>query len=194
MRHALGVILLLVVGSAQAAIISIDFDDQSAPPTFSSQVPLAEEYASLGVHFFGSGEVLNSDSNFGVSLGMPFSSPNFLAFNNGSGAFPPEIISFDFLATSLSLDFAGSTGNISLMGFLDGVLIDTVSILSGSSNAWTTLTLAGSGYDEIVFDVSGVDCCFVVDNISINAVPIPAAVWLFGSGLGLLGWFRRRQS
>jgi len=29
---------------------------------------------------------------------------------------------------------------------------------------------------------------------SISAVPIPAAVWLFGSGLGLLGWFRRRQS
>jgi hypothetical protein len=26
------------------------------------------------------------------------------------------------------------------------------------------------------------------------AVPIPAAVWLFGSGLGLLGWFRRRQT
>jgi hypothetical protein len=28
----------------------------------------------------------------------------------------------------------------------------------------------------------------------IAAVPIPAAVWLFGSGLGLLGWFRRRQT
>ena len=26
------------------------------------------------------------------------------------------------------------------------------------------------------------------------AVPIPAAVWLFISGLGLLGWFRRRQT
>ncbi len=27
-----------------------------------------------------------------------------------------------------------------------------------------------------------------------NVIPIPAAVWLFGSGLGLLGWIRRRQT
>jgi hypothetical protein len=27
----------------------------------------------------------------------------------------------------------------------------------------------------------------------LHSIPIPAAVWLFGSGLGLLGWFRRRS-
>jgi hypothetical protein len=27
-----------------------------------------------------------------------------------------------------------------------------------------------------------------------NAVPVPAAVWLFGSALGLLGWIRRRTT
>jgi hypothetical protein len=30
--------------------------------------------------------------------------------------------------------------------------------------------------------------------LSISEVPVPAAVWLFGSGLGLLGWMRRRRS
>jgi hypothetical protein len=32
------------------------------------------------------------------------------------------------------------------------------------------------------------DCAFIR-----SVVPIPAAVWLFGSGLGLLGWVRRRR-
>jgi hypothetical protein len=27
-----------------------------------------------------------------------------------------------------------------------------------------------------------------------SAVPVPAAVWLFGSALGLLGWLRQRQA
>ena len=31
-------------------------------------------------------------------------------------------------------------------------------------------------------------------SIEITAVPVPAAVWLFGSGLGVLGWMRRRRA
>jgi hypothetical protein len=32
------------------------------------------------------------------------------------------------------------------------------------------------------------------DNVRLEAVPVPAAVWLFGSALGLLGWMRRRKT
>ena len=37
-------------------------------------------------------------------------------------------------------------------------------------------------------DVAGTD----VLTAMVAAVPIPAAVWLFASGFGLLGWFRKR--
>lgn len=33
----------------------------------------------------------------------------------------------------------------------------------------------------------------VLSSYSLTVVPIPAAVWLFGSALGLLGWMRRRR-
>jgi len=31
-------------------------------------------------------------------------------------------------------------------------------------------------------------------NFTVSEVPVPAAVWLFASGLGLLGWLRRKKS
>jgi len=34
----------------------------------------------------------------------------------------------------------------------------------------------------------------LLDAVEITAIPVPAAVWLFGSALGLLGWVRRRDS
>lgn len=42
----------------------------------------------------------------------------------------------------------------------------------------------GSAYPGLSFDQNG--------SITVNAVPVPGAVWLFGSALGLAGWLRRR--
>jgi hypothetical protein len=33
-----------------------------------------------------------------------------------------------------------------------------------------------------------------IDNIVISQVPVPAALWLFGSALAGLGWLRRKQT
>jgi hypothetical protein len=38
---------------------------------------------------------------------------------------------------------------------------------------------------------AGQDLAFTIQT---TPIPVPAAVWLFGSGLGLLGWYRRRQT
>jgi hypothetical protein len=72
-----------------------------------------------------------------------------------------------------------------------------------SWNRWGTGAglSVGSGFQlmsvdgEYIIDsrVSNNSPTFAVSRIS-SVVPIPAAVWLFGSGLGLLGWMRRRPT
>ena len=43
-----------------------------------------------------------------------------------------------------------------------------------------------------VYNETGVT--FSLDDVQLNAVPIPAAFWLMGSALGLLGWMKRRAA
>ena len=52
--------------------------------------------------------------------------------------------------------------------------------LDGHSDAYTlTSDFVGGAYE--------------ISYAGVHSVPIPAAIWLLGSGLGLLGWMRRRQ-
>jgi hypothetical protein len=46
--------------------------------------------------------------------------------------------------------------------------------------ALQSLTVASSGF-------------LALDNLSVTAVLIPPALWLFGSALAVLGWIRRKQ-
>jgi len=55
---------------------------------------------------------------------------------------------------------------------------------SGAIGRYDAITGVFLGY--IGYVGSGDDLAFA------SAVPIPAAAWLFGSALGLLGWMRRR--
>jgi hypothetical protein len=85
--------------------------------------------------------------------------------------------------------------------FLSGAALDA---MQGSSFSLATLTFTGSSLGTFIFagdDFSGglflTDGTTVkpgVDIATVNVIPVPAAVWLFGSALGLLGWMRRNRA
>ena len=80
----------------------------------------------------------------------------------------------DWVRVSISLDVTDALleGQILQFGF------NTVSTEYGDSGVY---------YDNVCFSSGGDDCVFAT-------VPVPAAVWLFGSAIGLLGLIRRRMT
>ncbi len=68
----------------------------------------------------------------------------------------------------------------------------------GSTNNWYNLTFlvtALSGTNTLSFGAFGTDDSLGgnIDNVSLSAVPLPAAAWLFGSALLGFGVLRRKQ-
>lgn len=108
---------LTVIPPPPDAIV-INFDDVSAPCSFSSTTALRDQYAGMGVLFMSpavndGGGILDQCSNFGVT---GYSAPNFLAFNKNSYFSndgiprPPETITFINGATHVQVNTGSGTG------------------------------------------------------------------------------------
>jgi hypothetical protein len=110
-----------------------------------------------------------------------------------------------YTQSGIGCDYVGlGFGDICFSGF-GGYLVLTPADSLDNTGGTVSLNLPDdifnpqNGSGEIICDfLEG--CGGLTDNyISIiggtmtgSVVPVPAAVWLFGSGLGLLGWFRRK--
>jgi uncharacterized membrane protein len=120
---------------------------------------------------------------------------NFNAGSFGSKAWSVNdagvLVGYDqFASGNIATDPTKTTAFVSL----DGTnMVDLNTLVDLTGTGLVTLSMA---YDvNANGDIVGVGLTSTGEQkaFMLTAVPIPAAVWLFGSALGLLGWVRRRK-
>jgi hypothetical protein len=206
MRSIQLMMLLLVSVSANAAQISMDFEEFSGE-TFDFPNPLY----SKGYVIEQSVPSINWPDGYPGSVGepiygVPLQGGGGNVFNYCADAFchgdvPPlftmsrvndnpfNLFSVDFAANSAGqlqvTGYYAGGGSISTAIFTDGTSWQTQAFGAGWSNLdrveFLTPLIAGGGTAAL-------------DNIAVSAVPVPAAAWLFGSALAGLGWLRCKQT
>jgi hypothetical protein len=178
MRHVLGVIYLLATGFAQAATVTIDFDDLSVGYGDAPGGQPDAAFVTQGYFFYVENGGVVADG-----AGLELSATNFTSFDNGF--------------VDIERADGGAFALYSVDAHFDTVYVETS---SGDNFSVTDLTDIGTGFwlslNSVQFHAGFSEFATVdVDDLVLGAVvPVPAAVWLFGSGLGLLGWFRRRKT
>ena len=131
---------------------------------------------------------------------------NYLGTDDGSGAFVSGdsfTITFDQTMYAIGLYVISAD-----LIFDDDFTITTSSGLTVNNFGLPDITLSdgdayyfglieddvNQGFDSITLSSQDFGFLFNVDDITVSAVPVPAAVWLFGSGLLCLAGLSRRQT
>jgi hypothetical protein len=181
MRSLLVVIILFAAAGANAATVTIDFDDLAlggTPDGFGYLEVVTEGY------------IFSSESGV-VEVGAPGNQAmGGLTFADGMN--PGEV----FISREDGQSFALFDADIDLaLGYLafsdDGNFDDSTG--PGLNELGTGQWLNITGVQ--IYGSLAVFAPVYVDNVMLGtAVPIPAAVWLFGSALAGLGWMRRKKT
>jgi hypothetical protein len=165
LRSALFLIAGVFAVNANATLMSVSDGGASAGPSWADA---GNWVAGLNLTGFSGWQLpatLQPDASCAVPLG------------SGSGCIGDELENL-FTLEGKSDNSPGPFSN------LDGTAY--WSSTGSASRAWTLNFVSGSQGG----DIGGATA---VSALTTSAVPVPAAVWLFGSALGLLGWIRRRR-
>lgn len=183
--------IVLIFGaalSAPAALVTITFDEAG----INMGDTITEQYAAFGVHWDAT---YGDEITVGPNFNHPFDSEGQILWYNGT---PKGIIQLDTLAYYLSFDFRRpSAPNDIYLAIYDtttasDVLVHDFGRIGWDGGDWSIFTYNGEFGD---FNKIEMYCSnkFVIDNLSVNMVPIPPSVLLLATGLIPL-MFRRKRT
>jgi hypothetical protein len=190
---------LLLIGNANAYNVLIDFEDSPLDGDFTSapQDPISSRGFNFsgelqkGVMYWPEGPIDDSKALAWCTLIPPtfdWCMPDVSITMTQEDLVAFDLLSLDLGRKNVNLDFeltgyfAGG-GSISTTVYVQSESLTTFTFDSGWTNLQSVvITPLNPGENQAV----------ALDNISVSTIPVPAAVWLFASGLGLLGWIRRR--
>jgi hypothetical protein len=198
MRLIISMLLLVAGSAAQAALVTVDFE--ATLPTYFGLTSYQQDGITLTSNV-PDGTLIDIDNvvrgNLGVPTGGTESQALFWGDNSTSG-----IISlsddlgrqFDLLALDAS-SVTNASGQITVTGtkFGGGTVSQIVS-LTGSLATYNLSGMTDLSSVSISFEGANYYAPFDMDNIQLSVIPVPAAVWLFMSALGVLGWRSRSRS
>lgn len=175
---------------AHADIVTLTFE---TAPSFES---IGNLYSASGIGFGGDALAIGNDI-----LGPYFSNaPSPLRVMSSVGpdaalrALPENFSFVDSVSFYYSASEATSVDVLDGMGGVLATYALAANAQTGCTDSpfcnWTSVSVAFNGLARsIQFGAPGVAG---FDNITVNVVPLPAAVWLLLSGLGAFGLLRRR--
>ncbi len=149
----------------------------------------------------GPGIELRNNVEGAASHGVNFVELDSDYADNTNSAMAQTIATTSGSLYELLFDFSGrvnqpsTTNGISV--FWNDTLLADITAIGGSANNWLTqqFFVTGTGNDTLKFLATGIDDSLGgnIDNVQLNAVPVPAAIWLLGTAVALFGFGRRNS-
>jgi len=167
-----------------------DFESVALP----MNAPVSNQFQAQGLlvtNGFGNPDSTNYANMFGNRIGN---------FQGGIGNLGTMTLDFDSVLSAAAFALvAADEGTATLSAYLQGVLVETASVETSTSDPNNYFGFEGILFDRLTMSVESFDNALMIDNLqtaAANQVPEPASWALVGAallGLGAFGHGRKRE-
>lgn len=198
-------VFLLIAGLSSAHAVTVEPDDYALGTNISSIVPGITLAVVDGSGTFLS-DVFSVDPT--VQAGPGIASTGSLTFGHAVGTlihtfyYPSKILRADFgtAVFSVSIDvIANDTTDTGILQAFDAsdTLIGSFTTAALNNDEYATAVFSSTAGNIAYIMAGGIDGgnTLLLDNLQVRVVPVPPALYLFGTGLlGLIGIARRKKA